>query len=93
MGELSVPWMDDEAIRGNRIDSNCGLEGIESKVFGHRPGFRTIRRQCTTHRDNFAVHIPEEVGRQRQRDRRKEWPSPDCERDPFWSRVYWSTEA
>lgn len=43
MGELSVPWMDDEAIRGNRIDSNCGLEGIELKVFGHRPGFRTIR--------------------------------------------------
>ena len=43
MGELSVPWMDDEAIRGNRIDSNCGLEGIESKVFGLRPGFPTIR--------------------------------------------------
>ena len=43
MGELSVPWMDDEAIRGNWIDSNFGLARIESKVFGHRPGFRTIR--------------------------------------------------
>ena len=38
-----LPWTnhpchgwDDGSIRGPRIDSNCSLAGLESKVFGHR---------------------------------------------------------